>query len=130
MNFVFECRGDPPYIQKSQKKLEKGLLLLGKQKYSDELKEQIIKECRQIGNTALVARRHNISRNTVYTWQRNARKNGSIKALPKDKEKQLKECKKRINNLGSENDQLKKLVAEKELELTILRELRDTVNPK
>ena len=103
---------------------------MGKTKYSDELKQQIIKECRQIGNTALVARRHNISSNTVYTWLKKARENGSIKTLPKDEKKQLKEFKKRVSKLGTENDQLKKLLAEKELELAILRELRDTVNPQ
>ena len=63
---------------------------MGKRKYSDELKQQIIKECREIGNTALVARRHDISSNTVYSWLKKARKNGSVKSLPKDKEKQLK----------------------------------------
>jgi len=31
--------------------------------------------------------------------------------------------------LGDENDQLKILLAEKELELAILRDLRDTSNP-
>ena len=103
---------------------------MGKTKYSDELKQQIIKECRQIGNTALVARRHNISSNTVYTWLKKARENGSVKTLPKDEKKQLKEFKKRVSKLGTENDQLKKLLAEKTLELAILRELRDTVNPQ
>jgi len=103
---------------------------MGKQKYSDELKQQIIKECREIGNTALVARRHNISKNTVYTWLKKARENGSVKSLSKDKEKQLKEFKKRISKLSSENDQLKRILAEKELELAILRDLRDEVDPQ
>lgn len=39
-----------------------------KKLYSDELKEQIIKECQETGNVAIVARRHNISPNTVHTW--------------------------------------------------------------
>jgi transposase-like protein len=99
-------------------------------RYSDEFKEQVIKECRQIGNTALVARRHDISYTTVYTWYSKAKKNGSVKSLPKDKKKQYKEVKKRLNKLGTENDQLKKLLAEKELELAILRDLRDQSNPQ
>ena len=103
---------------------------MGKQKYSDELKQQIIKECREIGNTALVSRRHNISKNTVYTWLKKDRENGSVKSLPKDKEKQLKEFKKRTSKLSSENDQLKRILAEKELELAILRDLRDEVDPQ
>jgi transposase-like protein len=38
---------------------------MANRKYSDETKEQIVKECREIGNTSLVARRHNISKHTV-----------------------------------------------------------------
>lgn len=103
---------------------------MGKRKYSNELKQQIIKECREIGNTALVARRHNISKNTVYSWLKKANKNGSVKALPKDKEKRLKEFKKRTSKLSSENDQLKRILAEKELELAVLRDLRDQSDPQ
>jgi transposase len=98
--------------------------------YSDELKAQVIKECQQIDNVALVARRHDIAYTTVYTWLKKAKKNGSIKKLPKDAKKQLKAYKKRVNKLGTENDQLKKLLAEKELELAILRDLRDSINPE
>jgi hypothetical protein len=36
----------------------------------------------------------------------------------------------RLKALGAENDRLKRIVAEKELELAILRELRDRVNPR
>jgi len=118
--------GDPP-IQKS-KNLPGGIIFMAK--YSDELKAQVIKECQQIDNVALVARRHDIAYTTVYTWLKKARKNGSIKALPKGTEKQLKAYKKRLSKLGNENDQLKKLLAEKELELAILRDLRDSVNPR
>jgi len=59
-----------------------------------------------------------------------ANKNGSVKALPKDKEKRLKEFKKRTSKLSSENDQLKRILAEKELELAVLRDLRDQSDPR
>lgn len=36
-----------------------------KNQYSDEFKEQILKECQGTGNVALVARRHEISPNTI-----------------------------------------------------------------
>jgi len=100
-----------------------------KRRYSSEFKEQIVKECREIGNTALVARRHNIAKGTIYSWVRRARKNGSFKSLPKDKTKRIKETTKRLNKLSNENDQLKKILAEKELELAVLRDLRDESNP-
>lgn len=76
---------------------------MANRKYSDELKEQVVKEYREIGNVALVARRHDISKNTV---------------------------KNRLKKVSIENDQLKKLLAEKELEIAILRVLRDSVNPR
>lgn len=98
--------------------------------YSDEFKEQIIAECEQVGNAALVARRHQISENTIYTWIKNRRKNGSVKPLPKSSVKRFEELEKRLKAVSTENDQLKRLLAEKELELAILRELRDRVNPR
>ena len=46
---------------------ERGCVLTKLKSYSDEFKEQTIKECREIGNTALVTRRHEIAKNTAYT---------------------------------------------------------------
>jgi transposase-like protein len=60
---------------------------MAKRKYSDETKEQIVKECREIGNTALAARRHNISKHTVYSWVKKVKKTGSVRSLPKDKKR-------------------------------------------
>ena len=100
-----------------------------KKKYTDELKEQVVKECREIGNTALVSRRHGMAKGAVYTWVKKAKENGSVKSLPKDSKKKIKEVKKRLNKLSTENDQLKKILAEKELRLAFLRDLRDESNP-
>jgi len=101
-----------------------------KSKYSDELKQQVIQECLEIDNAALVARRHDIPDNTVYTWLRKAKKNGSVKSLPDDTEKQLKEAKKRLEEVSRENHQLKKLLAEKELKISIMEDLRDEADPR
>jgi transposase-like protein len=98
--------------------------------YSEEFKEQILAECQEVGNIALVARRHQISENTIYTWIRNKRKNGSVKPLPKSERQRLEELEKRLKAISTENDRLKRLLGEKELELAILRELRDRVNPR
>ncbi len=80
--------------------------------------------------TLLIARRHDLSKSTVYTWMNKKKKHGSTKALFKDKDKRLKELNDRLESATKENDQLKKIVAEKELELAILRDLRDRVNPQ
>jgi hypothetical protein len=42
----------------------------------------------------------------------------------------MKEIENRLNKMSDENDKLKKIVAEKELELAILRELQDKANPR
>jgi len=99
-------------------------------RYSEELKEQILKECSQVGNIALVARRHNISKSTIHNWITARRKNGSVKPLPKALDKRISELEKRLREVSTENERLKRLVAEKELELAILRDLRDRVNPR
>ncbi len=101
-----------------------------KRHYEQEFKEQIVRECQEVGNIALVARRHGISKNTVHGWVRATRKNGSTVPLPRREKERFIEIEKRLESLGQENDQLKKIVAEKELELAILRELRDKVNPQ
>jgi transposase-like protein len=36
-----------------------------KRDYTQEFKEQILRECQEVGNVAVVARRHNISPNTI-----------------------------------------------------------------
>ena len=98
--------------------------------YDQEFKEQIVRECQEVGNVALVARRHGLSKNTVHNWLKATRRNGSVVPLPKNKEQRLKEAEKRLEALSQENDQLKRIVAEKELELAILKELRDLANPR
>ncbi|SHJ42299.1 Transposase and inactivated derivatives [Lutispora thermophila DSM 19022] len=98
--------------------------------YDDKFKEQVIKECQEVGNISLVARRHDISKTTIFGWIKTYKKRGSVAPLPKDKDNRVKELEHRLNVVSIENDRLKKLVAEKELELLILRELRDRVNPK
>jgi len=99
-------------------------------RYSNEFKEQILEECTQVGNIALVARRHSISKSTIQSWIKARRKNGSVKPLPKTLEKRIEELEKRLEEVSTENERLKRLVTEKELELAILRDLRNRVNPR
>ena len=98
--------------------------------YTQEFKEQILRECQEVGNVALVARRHNISPNTIHTWRRKVKKTGSTRPLPTDDAKRLKELEARLDKISTENDRLKRIVAEKELKITIMEELRDSINPR
>lgn len=98
--------------------------------YTQEFKEQVLLECQEVGNVAVVARRHNISPNTIHTWRRKARKIGSTKPLPADDVKRLNELEARLERISTENDRLKRIVAEKELQITIMEEVRDSKNPR
>ena len=98
--------------------------------FSDEFKERILKECEETGNVALVARRHQVSSNTIHTWRSNQKKKGTTKKFSRNKDERLKTVENQLKQVSTENDQLKKILADKELELAILRELRDVSNPK
>ncbi len=101
-----------------------------KKQYSAEFIEQIIKETQETNNVALVARRHEIAPSTIYTWIRKKRQTGSVVPLPKAKEARYRTMERQLKEVSTENDRLKRLIAEKELELSILRELRDLANPR
>ncbi|AND85369.1 transposase [Clostridium tyrobutyricum] len=55
-------------------------------KYDDNFKEEILNECREVGNASIVARRHDISRDTVYGWIKASKKRGSVNLLPRNRE--------------------------------------------
>jgi transposase len=84
----------------------------------------------ETNNVALVARRHEIAPSTIYTWIRKKRQTGSVVPLPKAKEARYRTMERQLKEVSTENDRLKRLIAEKELELSILRELRDLANPR
>ena len=101
-----------------------------KRDYTQEFKEQVLRECQEVGNVAVVARRHNISANTIHTWRRKVRQVGSTKPLPADEAKRIRELEARLGKISTENDRLKRIVAEKELQITIMEEIRDSENPR
>jgi len=75
-----------------------------------------------------VARKHNISPNTIHTWIRKAQKRGSVNPLPKSEAKRIQEIENRLEAISKENNTLKKLLGEKELELAVLQDWRDRIN--
>lgn len=101
-----------------------------KKDYTQEFKDQLLKECQEVGNVALVARRHNISANTIHTWRHKVRKTGSTKPLPSDQVQRIKELESRIENVSTENSMLKRIIADKELKIAIMEEVRDSENPR
>jgi transposase len=93
-------------------------------KHPLEFKIQVSKEAMDTGNAAIVARRYELSSNMVNRWVKEYKEgkyNGQIiggDSTPLETKK-----------LSQENDQLKKLLGEKDLEIAILRDLIKKKNP-
>ncbi|MEY8303626.1 transposase [Anaerosalibacter bizertensis] len=93
-------------------------------RYPEEFKRQIIKEVEETGNATLVARRHDLVPGTVTRWVRESKKeNGLILSYNYSNNINAK-------SLEEENEQLKKLLGEKDLEIAILKDLLKKTNPQ
>jgi len=90
--------------------------------YSEELKEQVLREVDETGNMTLVARNHNIPSTTVNTWikRRKNAGNSSSSRGPKSSSFNSNNFNKEVEK---ENNTLKKLLGEKDLEIAILKDL-------
>lgn len=73
-------------------------------KYSSELKDQVIKEVLEVGSTSVVAKKHGLNTKTVFNW---------VKGF---KNKDLIEDRKTIKFLN-------KKIQDQDLEIQVLREL-------
>jgi len=97
---------------------------LTKKQYSpDIMKMQIVKETMETGNASIVARRHDVSPSLVARWVRCYKKSGTFypqKEAPGTNGTGTLHDYKRM---AQENEQLKKLLGEKDLEIAILRDL-------
>lgn len=102
---------------------------MNRKHYSPEMKMQIVKEALETGNASIVARRHDIAPSLVARWTRCYKRYGAFypekegpgtngSGIPPDYKK-----------IAKENEQLKKLLGEKDLEIAILRDLLKKTNP-
>lgn len=78
--------------------------------YSDEFKEQVLKEVEETGNVTLVARNHGIPSTTINTWIKKNSNNAISSKGPKS------------SNFNS-NNYNKEIEKEKDLEIAILKDL-------
>ena len=72
-------------------------------RYSEEVKAQVLKEASETGNIAMVARRHQISIPTVYSWKR--AKSGKI-----DSKDEVRKLRKELEDKNLELEVLKALL--------------------
>mgnify|MGYP000754543585 CR=1 FL=1 len=92
-------------------------------KHSKDFKLQVVKESIETGNNTLVARRYELNPNMVSRWIREY-KNGKfgevdVEVLPDLDTKEL----------TKENEKLKTILGEKDLEIAILRDLIKKQSP-
>lgn len=98
-----------------------------RKKYSQEFKKQVVKESLEVGNTAIVARKHDLSANMVSRWVREHKNQNNIGFSPVHATGSYNQSAKALE---SENEQLKKLLGEKDLEIAILRDLVKKTTPQ
>jgi len=100
--------------------------------YTKELKEEILREVKEVGNVSLVSRRHGISKSTIFTWIKDSKNKNEIKVKPGRKAlvEGENELESELTEVTKENDQLKKLLGEKDLEISILKDLIKKSNPQ
>jgi transposase len=94
-----------------------------RQGYSNEFKVQVVKEALEVGNKSAVARRYEISKNVLYRWIRQYQQ-GQFSDVD-----QTVPIGRDVVELTKENNQLKQLLGEKDLEIAILRDLIKKKNP-
>ncbi|MGG1690901.1 transposase [Heyndrickxia ginsengihumi] len=92
-------------------------------KHSNDFKLQVIKEAQETGKITLVARRYELNPNMVSRWIREYKEgkfgDADVAVLPDLDSKEL----------SKENEKLKILLGEKDLEIAILRDLITKKNP-
>src|SRR5690625_88173 len=96
--------------------------------YPVEFKLRVVREAAEVGNASEVARRYEIHPTMVSRWLRAYRRDGEnafdrTNGSPKQRNGGGKADSTRIREIENENDRLKQLIGEKELEIAILRDL-------
>ncbi|WP_054948915.1 transposase [Numidum massiliense] len=94
-----------------------------RRQFTKEFKIQVAKEAMEVGNQALVARRYDLGSNLLNRWVREY-KDGHYGDVPIESAQPRE-----FSDLAQENDQLKRLLGEKDLEIAILRDLVKKQHP-
>ena len=92
-----------------------------RKRHTQKFKDQVIKEALETGNSALVARRYELSGSLVALWVREF-KSGKY-STGSNNELNFKDLTRENLQLYQENDQLKKMLGDKELEIAVLKNL-------
>ncbi|KZE47772.1 transposase [Brevibacillus parabrevis] len=101
-----------------------------RKRYPIEFKQQLVQESQEAGNASQVARRHGIDVKMLYRWIRDS-KHADWHNTPAEAKAVTSYTPSpgEFRELETENDKLKKLLGEKDLEIAILHDLVKKVNP-
>ena len=101
-----------------------------RKRYAMEFKQQVLQEVREVGNAAQVARRHGLTPKVVYDWLAKSKHHDwqSTPAVAKKVSSYVPSAVE-FKELETENDKLKKILGDKDLEIAILRDLVKKANP-
>jgi transposase-like protein len=100
---------------------EGGRFKLSRRRYDPEFKVRVAKEVIETGNGSIVARRYDIAPAVVNRWARAYEKHGPEAFIGKKGSRGVSDPS--MDDIKRENDRLKRLLGEKDLEIAILRDL-------
>jgi len=105
-------------------------MTMNRQRYPKTLKEQLVREVQEVGNAVPVAKRHGINLKTLYRWIHESKyKAWDVAADDAKKIAPYVPSPQEFRQIEKENDQLKKILGEKDLEIAILRDLVKKARP-
>lgn len=104
-----------------------------RRRHTPETKLRVVKEALETGNVSVVARRYELSSSMASKWVRQYRQYGETAFLNGGNEQLNNQhhhrSEKEYRDLETENERLKKILGEKDLEVAILRDLAKKQNP-
>ncbi len=96
-----------------------------RRQFTNEQKIQMVKEILQTGNTSLVARRNNVRDSVIRRWFEKYKQYGEAAfEQPKAAVAFPDPMAARVRALEMENERLKRLLGEKDLELAVMKDLQ------
>ena len=105
----------------------------GRRRHLPETKIRVVKEALETGNVSVVARRYDLSSSMASKWVRQYRQYGeaafSTNGNGRSSSQQFSYSEKEYRQLEAENERLKKILGEKDLEVAILKDLAKKQNP-
>lgn len=98
--------------------------------YPKEFKEMVLQEINETNDVAQVARRHELSTKTIYNWRKQATHKAWEVTSPEAKKTAVyTPTAQEFKDLESENGHLKKILGEKDLEISVLRDILKKAHP-